>query len=112
LCEPVTVKCPSALRSSAPLEIQQPSLEKSEPAIKPVCDAEVNSGHDSNAIQALKDQGYEVGGPVVHPDDFTRATVLAAGWATLEEIMNWRRSQHRSSAEWTGVKLPVHSADA
>jgi hypothetical protein len=100
----------------APLEIQKPSLEKSERAMKPVREAEANfEGHDSNAIQALRDQGYEVGEPALHPDDVMRVNVrshdvsawvttgkelldLAAERVTLEEIMNRRRSEQRSVA--------------
>ena len=84
--------------------------------MKPVREAEANfDGHDSNAIQALGDQGYEVGEPALHPDGFTRVNVrshdvsawvttgeelldLAAGRVTLEEIMNRRRSERRSAA--------------
>ncbi len=103
-------------RLEALLEIQKPSPEESEPALKPVRDAETNfDGHDSNAIQALRDQGYEVGEPARHPDGFMRVNVsshdvsawvttgkelldLAAGRAVLEEIMNRRRSEQRSAA--------------
>lgn len=71
-------------------------------------------GHDSNAIQALKDQGYEVGEPAQHPDGVTRVNVrshdvsawvatgtelldLAAGRVTLE-ILNRRREERRNAA--------------
>jgi hypothetical protein len=99
----------------ATLEIQMPSPE-TEPAMKPVPKAEANlGGYDSNAIQALRDQGYEVGEPAVHPDGFLRVNVrshdvsawvtagkelldLAAGRVALEEIMNRRRSEQRSAA--------------
>ena len=70
---------------------------------------------DSNAIQALTDQGYEVGEPALHPDGFMRVNVrshdvsawvatgrelldLAAGRVTLQEITNRRRSEYRSAA--------------
>jgi hypothetical protein len=72
-------------------------------------------GRDSNVIQALREQGYEVGEPAMHPDGFRRVNVrshevsawvttgkelldLAAGRVTLEEIMNRRRNEHRTAA--------------
>jgi hypothetical protein len=67
------------------------------------------TGRESNVILALREQGYEVGEPVAHPDGFTRVDVrshdvsawvsvgqellnLAAGRVTLEEIKNRQRS--------------------
>ena len=64
---------------------------------------------DSNAMLALREQGYEVGEPVAHPDGFTRIDIrshdlsawvsvgqelldLAAGRVTLDEIKNRQRS--------------------
>jgi len=88
----------------------------SEARSEPVREVEASfDSHDSNAIQALRDQGYEVGEPAIHPDGCVRVNVrshdvsawvttgrelldLAAGRATLEEIMNRRRSEHRSAA--------------
>ena len=88
----------------------------SEARSEPVREVEASfDSHDSNAIQALRDQGYEVGEPAIHPDGCMRVNVrshdvsawvttgrelldLAAGRATLEEIMNRRRSEHRSAA--------------
>ncbi|MBZ5636906.1 MAG: phage major capsid protein [Acidobacteriia bacterium] len=72
-------------------------------------------GRDSNVIQALREQGYEVGEPAMHPDGFRRINVrshevsawvttgkelldLAAGRVTLEEIVNRRRNEHRTAA--------------
>src|SRR5436190_4550625 len=72
-------------------------------------------GRDSNVILALKEQGYEVGEPVLHPDGFTRVDVrsqevsawvsvgqellnLATGKVTMEEITNRRRSEQRNVA--------------
>jgi hypothetical protein len=72
-------------------------------------------GRDSNAILALKEQGYEVGEPARHPDGLLRVNVrshdvsawvttgkelldLAAGRVTLDEIMDRRRKEHRSTA--------------
>ena len=66
-------------------------------------------GRDSNVILALREQGYEVGEPVAHPDGFTRVDVrshdvsawvsvgqellnLAAGRVTLAEIESRQRS--------------------
>lgn len=66
-------------------------------------------GRDSNVILALREQGYEVGEPVVHPEGCTRVDVrshdlsawvsvgqelldLAAGRVTLDEIKNRQRS--------------------
>jgi len=98
------------------LEAQKPIPEKSEPSKKPVCGAEANfDGHNSNAVQALRDQGYEVGEPACHPDGFLRVNVrshdvsawvttgkelldLAAGRVSLDEILNRRRGEQRSAA--------------
>lgn len=82
----------------------------------PVRDVEpAPEGRDSNVMLALKEQSFEVGEPVVHPDGVTRVDVrshdisawvtvgqelldLAAGRVTLEEITNRRRSERRSIA--------------
>jgi hypothetical protein len=85
------------------------------PMPEPAKMAEATQVRESNVILALKEQGYEVGEPAVHPDGFMRVAVrsrdvfawvsmgielldLAAGRVTLEEIMNRRRSEHRSAA--------------
>jgi len=66
-------------------------------------------GRDSKVILALREQGYEVGDPVAHPDGFTRVDIrshdlsawvnvgqelldLAAGRVTLAEIKSRQRS--------------------
>ena len=66
-------------------------------------------GRESNVILALREQGYEVGEPVAHPDGSNRVDVrsqdvsawvsvgqelldLAVGRVTLEEIKNRKRS--------------------
>ena len=66
-------------------------------------------GRDSKVILALREQGYEVGDPVAHPDGLTRVDIrshdvfawvsvgqelldLAVGRVTLEEIKNRKRS--------------------
>jgi hypothetical protein len=83
---------------------------------QPVAELEATfEGRDSNAILALREQGYEVGEPARYPDGLLRVNVrshdvsawvttgtelldLAAGRVTLDEIMNRRRSEHRSTA--------------
>ena len=72
-------------------------------------------GREANVILALREQGYEVGEPVVHPDGLTRVHVrshdvsawvtigtelldLAAARVTLEDILDRRRSEHRRAA--------------
>ena len=85
---------------------------KPEPAnlVEPKKAAEVSlTGRESNVILALREQGYEVGEPMAHPDGFTRVDVrshnvsawvsvgqelldLAAGRVTLEELKNRQRS--------------------
>lgn len=70
---------------------------------------------DSNVILTLREQGYEVGEPALHPDGFWRVNVrtrefsawvttgeelldLAAGRLTLEAVMKRRQTQHRNAA--------------
>ena len=69
---------------------------------------------DSNVILTLKEQGYEVGELVLHPDGFWRVNVrsrefsawvtageelldLAAGRLTLEAVMKRRQMERRSA---------------
>ncbi len=69
---------------------------------------------DSNVILTLREQGYEVGEPALHPDGFWRVNVrtrefsawvttgeelldLAAGRLTLEAVMKRRQTGHRSA---------------
>jgi hypothetical protein len=92
-------------------KLEPPSPAKAEPETG----KEVTVNFDSNAILALREQGYEVGEPALHPDGLTRVAVrshdvsawvttgvelldLAAGRATLEEIVNRRRREHLSAA--------------
>lgn len=82
--------------------------EKPESIREAEADVEVR---DSNAILALREQGYEAGEPAKHPDGFLRVPVrshdvsawvttgeelldLAAGRVTLEELGNRRRGEH------------------
>jgi hypothetical protein len=83
---------------------------------QPVREGEANfEGRDSNAILALREQGYEVGEPARHPDGLLRVNVrshdvsawvttgkelldLAAGRVTLDGIMNRRRSDRSTAA--------------
>jgi len=96
---------------------ESPISARPEPVVQanpdPVGALEANlEGRDSNAMLALREQGYEVGEPATHPDGVTRVAVrshdvsawvrtgaelidLAAGRVTLEEIVSWR---HRSAA--------------
>lgn len=70
---------------------------------------------DSNVILTLKEQGYEVGEPVLHPDGLWRVNVrshefsawvttgdelldVAAGRLTLEAVMRRRQTERRSAA--------------
>ena len=69
---------------------------------------------DSNAILTLREQGYEVGEPALHPDGFWRVNVrsrdfsawvtageelleVAAGRLTLEAVMKQRQMERRSA---------------
>lgn len=70
---------------------------------------------DSNVILTLKEQGYEVGEPALHPDGLWRVNVrshhfsawvttgqelldVAAGRLTLEAVMKQRQTEQRSAA--------------
>jgi hypothetical protein len=70
---------------------------------------------DSNVILTLREQGYEVGEPAMHPDGLWRVNVrnrdysawvttgeevldLAAGRLTLEAVMKRRQVEQRSAA--------------
>src|SRR5450631_4116644 len=70
---------------------------------------------DSNVILTLREQGYEVGEPALHPDGFWRVNVrsrelsawvttgeelldLAAGRLPLEAVMKRRQTEQRSAA--------------
>ena len=107
----------SKLTAKSEGHVQIPDSEKPELVPMPATArmAETAQVRESNVILALKEQGYEVGEPAVHPDGFMRVAVrsrdvfawvsmgielldLAAGRVTLEEIMNRRRSEHRSAA--------------
>jgi hypothetical protein len=96
-------------------EVQGPSVARSEPEREPERVHASFDGHDSNAIQALRDQGYEVSEPAYHPDGALRVNVrshdvaawvtsglelldLAAGRVTLEAIKNRWRGERRSAA--------------
>jgi hypothetical protein len=100
--------------------VKRPDSAQSEPVREaqpePVREGRATfDGHDANAIQALTDQGYEVGEPALHPDGCMRVNVrshavsawvttgkelldLAAGRVSLDEIANRRRSEYRSAA--------------
>ena len=96
--------------SARPDPVIEANLEAATvPATKAVATAE---GRDSNAMLALREQGYEVGEPATHPDGIMRVGVrsqdvsawvttgaelldLAAGRVTLEGIVSRR---HRSAA--------------
>ena len=107
----------SKLTAKSEGHVQIPDSEKPELVPMPATArmAETAQVRESNVVLSLKEQGYEVGEPALHPDGFTRVAVrshdvsawasmgaelvdLAAGRVTLEEIMNRRRSEHRSAA--------------
>ena len=88
---------------SAPPE---PVIRRPEPRLE---------SRDSNVILTLKEQGYEVGEPALHPDGFWRVNVrshhfsawvttgqelldVAAGRLTLEAVMKQRQTEQRSAA--------------
>ena len=71
----------------------KPTVESTErepsdsPKPQPAAELEAPfEGRDSNAILALREQGYEVGEPARHPDGRPRS-----GWAWWER--NWRRDR-------------------
>jgi hypothetical protein len=75
---------------------------------------------EASAIQALRDQGYEVGEQAMQQDGFMRIGVrsrdasawvnvgvelveLAAGRVTLDEITNRRRTEQKATPEAQGL---------
>ena len=88
----------------------KPVVEAKPEPVRPVEAA--LEGRDSNAMLALREQGYEVGEPATHPDGVRRVALrshdvsawvttgtelldLAAGRVTLAEVLGRR---HRSAA--------------
>jgi hypothetical protein len=110
-------KIAAAARWAKSKPVESPEREPPDsPKPQPVAELEATfEGRDSNAILALREQGYEVGEPARHPDGLLRVNVrshdvsawvttgkelldLAAGRVTLDEIMDRRRREHRSRA--------------
>ena len=93
---------------------EDPMVDLAPPELPPRVEARVK-GRDLNAILTLKEQGYEVGEPALHPDGLWRVSVrsqessawatigeelldLAAGRLTLEAVMKRRQAEQRSAA--------------
>ena len=102
------LKAPLSSGDESPISANPEPLVEAKPDTVRRVEATVE-GRDSNVILALREQGYEVGEPVVHPEGCTRVDVrshdlsawvsvgqelldLAAGRVTLEQIKNRQRS--------------------
>ena len=100
----VALAAPEPIRPEAARAIPEP-VKRPEPRVE---------ARDSNVILTLREQGYEVGDPALHPDGFWRVNVrtrefsawvttgeelldLAAGRLTLEAVMKRRQTGHRSA---------------
>lgn len=96
----------------SPPEPTQPEALASQQPVK-IPEARMDA-RDSNAILTLREQGYEVGDPALHPDGFWRVNVgsrdfsawvtageelleVAAGRLTLEAVMKQRQMERRSA---------------
>ena len=76
---------------------ESPILAKPEPVVEVKTEAVTRveataEGRDSNAMLALREQGYEVGEPVTHPDGFTRVDVRShdvSAWVSVgQELLD------------------------
>ena len=96
----------------SPPEPTQPEALASQQPVK-IPEARMDA-RDSNAILTLREQGYEVGDPALHPDGFWRVNVrsrdfsawvtageelleVAAGRLTLEAVMKQSQMERRSA---------------
>jgi hypothetical protein len=83
---------------------ESPISAKPEPVVeaKPELVGRVEAtaeGRDSNAMLALREQGYEIGEPVAHPDGFTRVDVRShdvSAWVSLAGIAESRCWTHNA----------------
>ena len=105
-------------REEPTVELALPESSRAEAVIAPseavrIPELRIQS-RDSNVILTLREQGYEVGEPALHPDGLWRVNVqsrefsawvttgeelldLAAGRLTLEALMKRRQMERRSA---------------